>query len=56
MAKFEKLDAQKQIRGLAEAARQIQIEELKRIVFGQDAESSDQAIEQQNQAVGVGGS
>jgi len=30
MAKFEKLDPQQQIRGLAEAARQIQIEELTR--------------------------
>jgi hypothetical protein len=28
MAKFEKFDPQKQIQGLAEAARQIQIEEL----------------------------
>ena len=28
MARFEKLDPQKQIRGLAEAARQIQIEQL----------------------------
>jgi hypothetical protein len=28
MTKFEKFDAQNQIRGLAEAARQIQIEEL----------------------------
>jgi hypothetical protein len=28
MAKFEKFDPQKQIRGLAEEARQIQIEEL----------------------------
>jgi hypothetical protein len=28
MAKFEKFDSRKQIRGLAEAARQIQIEEL----------------------------
>ena len=28
MAKFEKFDAKNQIRGLAEAARQIQIEEL----------------------------
>jgi hypothetical protein len=28
MAKFEKFDPKKQIRGLAEAARQIQIEEL----------------------------
>jgi len=30
MAKFEKFDSRKQIRGLAEAARQIQIEELTR--------------------------
>jgi hypothetical protein len=30
MAKFEKFDSQKQIRGLAEAARQLQIEELTR--------------------------
>jgi hypothetical protein len=28
MAKFEKFDSRKQIRGLAEAARQLQIEEL----------------------------
>jgi hypothetical protein len=28
MAKFEKFDSRKQIQGLAEAARQIQIEEL----------------------------
>jgi hypothetical protein len=28
MAKFEKFDSRKQIRGLAEAARQIQIEKL----------------------------
>jgi hypothetical protein len=28
MAKFEKFDSRKQIRGLAEAARQMQIEEL----------------------------
>jgi len=30
MAKFEKFDSRKQIRGLAEAARRIQIEELTR--------------------------
>jgi hypothetical protein len=30
MARFEKFDSRKQIRGLAEAARQIQIEELVR--------------------------
>jgi len=46
MAKFEKLDPQQQIRGLAEAARQIRIEELTRdqdisFPFGANAPSPD---------------